>query len=176
MKRMIITVAAAIISAAAAHAQTSSIVSGGTSFAIGSIAGTIQGTFDAPKGKFIFDPANLGTSQIDITIAAASVFTDHTRRDSDAKGEKYLNVERFPTIRFTATKVAAKGHGYVATGTLRIKETTKTVALPFEAKRNGDGSYSLSSTFEINRLDYGIGGKTFMLRNVATVSMDALAN
>ncbi len=174
MKRIICYVVTSVF-VTALYAQTSTIVSGNTSFRIGSIAGTIQGTFEAPKGKFVFNPANLSSTQIDITIPSSSVFTDHRKRDSDAKSEKYLDVEQFPTIQFTSTTVTAKGDSYLATGDLRIKDTTKTVTLPFEAKRNQDGSYALSSTFDIDRLDYGIGGKTFRLRNVATVIMDAVA-
>ncbi len=174
MKRIALTMAVALC-IAISHAQTSSIVSGNTAFTIGSVAGTIKGTFDAPKGTFIFDPANLSATQIDISIAASSVFTDHKKRDSDAKGEKYLDVDQFSTIRFMSKNVKATGDGYVATGDLTIKDVVKTVTLPFQMKKNADGTYSLSSTFEINRLDYGVGGKTFMLRNIATVTMDAVA-
>ncbi|WP_257667543.1 YceI family protein [Parapedobacter tibetensis] len=174
MKKITLAIMATLLTTAMS-AQTASIVSGNTSFSIGSIVGTLQGTFEAPKGKFVFDPANLSATRIDIAIPANSVFTDHKRRDSDAKGEKYLDVERFSTIRFVSTKVEAKDTGFLATGNLTIKDITKTVTLPFDAKKNQDGTYSLSSTFEVNRLDYGVGGKTFMLRNVATVHMDALA-
>ncbi len=174
MKRMMLTLVATLFIAVTA-AQTSAIISGNTSFSIGSVAGTVRGTFEAPTGTFVFDPADLSKARIDISIATVSIFTDHKRRDADAKSEKYLGVEQFPTIHFTSTAVTAKGNAYVTTGNLRIKDTTKVVTLPFNAKRNEDGTYSLSSTFEINRLDYGIGGKTFMLRNLATVSMDAVA-
>lgn len=156
------------------QAQTTKIVSGSTNFSIGSIAGTVNGTFDPPVGMFIFDPANLSTAKIELTIPTNSLFTDHKKRDKDAKNSRYMAAEEHPTIRFKSSSVSQKDGTYYAHGTMTIKGTSKEVSLPFSAIAIGDGSYTLNSQFEVDRTDYGIGGKSMMLRNVANVKMTAI--
>jgi hypothetical protein len=47
------------------------------------------------------------------------------------------------------------------------------VTLPFDAKKNADGGYSLTSTFDVNRLDYKIGEKDWKLKDIVTVNLQA---
>lgn len=155
-------------------AQTSKIVSGSTDFSIKFVLGTCNGTFDAPKGEAVFDEKKPGASSFDITIAAASFKTNIDARDKDMKSEKYFFVTKYPTIHFKSSKVEEKDGKYHATGNLTIRDVTKTVTLPFEAKKNSDGSYALSSTFDINRLDYKVGEKNWKLKEVVTVNLKAV--
>ena len=158
-----------------AFAQTSRVVSGSTKFSVKFVLGTCNGTFDAPKGKLIFDQSNQGNASFDLTIAANTFKTNNNTRDKDMKSEKYFHVEKYPNIHFKSTKVEGKGAKYNATGTLTIRDVSKTVTLPFEAKKNSDGSYNLTSTFDINRLDYHLGEKDWKLKDIVTVTLDAVA-
>jgi polyisoprenoid-binding protein YceI len=61
-----------------------------------------------------FDPANLATSQVDVTVDAASLETDYpdpVKVDFNAqlRGPEWLNVEKHPTITFRSTRVAVTG-------------------------------------------------------------------
>jgi len=157
-----------------AQAQTTRIVSGSTHFSVKFILGTCDGTFDAPKGSAVFDEGNLKNSSFNISIAASSFKTNNNSRDKDMKSEKYFFVSKYPEIHFKSSKVEKSGSQFQATGTLTIRDVSKTVTLPFEAKKNSDGGYSLNSKFDINRLDYNIGSKDWKLKDVVTVDLKAV--
>ncbi|WP_188934382.1 YceI family protein [Dyadobacter endophyticus] len=154
-------------------AQTTKIVSGSTKFSVKFILGTCNGTFDAPRGEAVFNEKNPENASFDVKIAAGTFKTNNNSRDKDLKGDKYFWVEKYPDIHFKSSKVEKKGDKYQATGTLTMRDVSKTVALPFDAKKNADGSYSLTSSFDINRLDYKIGEKDWKLKDIVTVNLQA---
>ncbi|WP_353721844.1 YceI family protein [Dyadobacter sp. 676] len=154
-------------------AQTSKIVSGSTKFSVKFILGTCNGTFEAPRGEAVFDEKSPQSASFDVRIAANTFKTNNNTRDRDMKSDKYFWVEKYPDIHFRSSKVEKKGDKYQATGTLTMRDVSKSVALPFDAKKNADGSYSLTSTFEINRLDYKIGEKDWKLKDIVTVNLQA---
>ncbi|MCF0053941.1 YceI family protein [Dyadobacter sp. LJ53] len=157
-----------------AFGQTSKVVSGSTNFKVKYVLGTCDGTFDAPKGEAVFNEKSPENAFFNIDIAANTFKTGNNSRDKDMKSEKYFDVEKYPNIHFKSTKVEKKSGKYEATGKLTIRDVTKTVTLPFEAKKNSDGTYSLSSTFEVNRLDYKVGTKDWKLKDVVTVDLKAV--
>ncbi len=157
-----------------AYAQATRIISGSTNFSVKFVLGTCNGTFDSPKGEVVFDEKKPETSSFHVTIAATSFKTGNNTRDKDMKSEKYFFVTKYPLIRFKSSKIEQKNGKYVAHGTLTIRDVSKTVSLPFTAQKNSDGSYALTSTFEINRLDYGIGEKDWKLKDVVTVDLKTL--
>lgn len=154
-------------------AQTSKIVSGSTKFSVKFILGTCNGTFDAPRGEAVFNEKSPETASFDVRIAANTFKTNNNSRDKDMKSPKYFWVEKYPDIHFKSSKVEKKGDKYQATGTLIMRDVSKTVTLPFDAKRNADGSYSLTSSFDVNRLDYKIGEKDWKLKDIVTVNLQA---
>ncbi|NIJ51609.1 YceI family protein [Dyadobacter arcticus] len=156
-------------------AQTSNIVSGSTKFSVKFVMGTCEGTFDAPRGAANFDEKNISAASFDIKISAASFNTNSNARDKDLKSEKYFYVEKYPDIHFKSSKVEENSDGFQAIGTLTMRDVTKTVTLPFQAKKNADGTYQLSSTFDVNRLDYKIGEKNWKMKDIVTVKMQAIA-
>lgn len=154
-------------------AQTSKIVSGSTKFSVKFILGTCNGTFDAPRGEAVFSEKNPESAQFDVRIAANTFKTNNNSRDKDMKSDKYFWVEKYPDIHFKSSKVEKKGDKYQATGTLTMRDVSKTVTLPFDAKKNADGSYALTSSFDVNRLDYKIGEKDWKLKDIVTVNLQA---
>lgn len=154
-------------------AQTSKIVSGSTKFSVKFILGTCNGTFDAPRGEAVFNEKNLENASFDVRIAANTFKTNNNSRDKDLKSSKYFWVEKYPDIHFKSARVEKKGNGYQTTGTLTMRDVSRTVTLPFDAKKNADGSYSLTSTFDVNRLDYKIGDKDWKLKDIVTVNLQA---
>jgi len=164
----------ALIGPTFAFGQTSKIVSGSTKFKVKYVLGTCEGTFDAPKGEAVFNEKSPGNAVFNIDIAANTFKTGNSSRDKDMKSDKYFFVEQYPNINFKSSKVEKKNGKYEATGKLTIRDVTKTVTLPFEAKKNADGSYALASTFEVNRLDYNLGTKDWKLKDVVTVDLKAV--
>jgi polyisoprenoid-binding protein YceI len=154
-------------------AQTSKIVSGSTKFSVKFILGTCNGTFDAPRGEAVFNEKSPENASFDVKIATSTFKTNNNSRDKDLKSEKYFWVTKYPDIHFKSSKVEREGDKYQATGTLTMRDVSKTVTLPFEAKKNADGTYSLTSSFDVNRLDYKIGEKDWKLKDIVTVNLQA---
>jgi polyisoprenoid-binding protein YceI len=172
IRKAALTLFAALLTAVCTG-QTSKVISGSTKFSVKFVLGTCNGTFDGPRGTAVFDEKNVGAASFDLRVGAASFKTNNNSRDKDMKSDKYFYVEKYPDIHFKSSKVERKDSGFQTTGTLTIRDVSKTVILPFDAKRNADGSYTLTSNFEINRLDYQVGEKDWKLKDIVTVTLTA---
>ena len=88
------------------------------------------GSFVKSSAKVTID-REAKSGSVDVTIDAASVRSfDATRLDAILKGEKYFNVEKFPTITFKSTSMKFDGDKVVGVdGELTMLGVTKPVAL-----------------------------------------------
>jgi polyisoprenoid-binding protein YceI len=124
---------------------------------------TQVGSFVKSSAKVTIDRAAKKGS-VDVTIDAASVRTfDSTRLDAIVKGEKYFNVEKYPTITFKSSDVEFDGDRVVGVnGELTMLGVTKPVMLkvanfrcgahPFNKKPMCGGEASAM----IKRSDWGM--------------------
>lgn len=121
-----------------------------------------RGSFTKVEGKVMLDRAARKGS-VDVTIEAASVSSYDTRLDAILKGERFFNVEKFPTITFKSSDVKFDGDRVVAiNGELTMVGVTKPVALtvthfacgtnPFNKKPMCGGV----ATTTIKRSEWGI--------------------
>jgi polyisoprenoid-binding protein YceI len=75
-------------------------------------------------------------SWAEATIAAASLDTSHEQRDGHLKAPDFLDVERFPKLRFRSTSIAhVEGTRWRVRGDLTIRDVTLPIDL--EAELNG---------------------------------------
>ena len=94
-------------------------------------------------------------------MQAASIDTGNNDRDEHLRNEDFFDVEKFPTLTFTSTKVAAKDADTLeVTGNLTMHGVTKQVTIPVEVlgsvkTPNGEKA-GFESSFTVNRKDYGI--------------------
>jgi polyisoprenoid-binding protein YceI len=125
---------------------------------------TVRGVFEKTTGTVTFDPADPTNASIDATIDAATVNTRVQRRDNDLRSPHFLDVQKYPTIRFKSTRAEAAGAGKLkVTGDLTIHGVTKQVVLDVDASSPpitdpmGKGlRMGASATTKINRNDFGI--------------------
>jgi len=134
------------------------------------------GTFSGLKGNIFFDPANLSTATFDVSVDVKTIDTDIENRDEHLKGENYFDAEKYPaiTIKSSRIKSTSKLQEYNFTGTLTMHGVIKIISFPFTAVSRGN-DYLFSGEFEINRLDYGVGGSSSVLSKIAKVSLSVLA-
>lgn len=136
------------------------------------------GNLKGLKGNIYFDPNNMRSSRMTISVDAKTVDTDSESRDDHIKGEDYFDVERNPeiTIRSTGisyTKESNKGK-YLFAGNLTLAGITRPVSFVFQVKRKVN-DYIFTGDFEINRLDYNVGESSSVLSNTVKVSLTVLA-
>lgn len=138
------------------------------------LVSTVVGRFSDVEGTIWYDAKDPSKSKVEAIIKTASVNTDNSYRDGDLK-QNYLEVEKYPEMKFSSTKVEKRGDQWVATGPLTIKDVTKTVEIPFDLTAATTPmfgpSVGVSADFKINRNDYHVA-KASVVDNGATVGTD----
>jgi len=136
-------------------------------FRIKNFGFTVTGTFHGLAGTIIFDPANVASAKIDVSVDAATIDTDNNTRDGHLRKEDYFDVKNYPRIRFVSAKVenGKRTGDFIVTGRLTIKKVSKDIMFPFTAKPVSNG-YILKGDFKINRRDFGVGAGSTISDNL----------
>jgi polyisoprenoid-binding protein YceI len=120
----------------------------------------VRGSFTKVEGQII-TAANPLESSATATIDMDSLNTGNEQRNSDVKGENFLDTANHPTMTYRSTGIRQEGGELLVDGDLTIKGITNPVTLTVEVNGFGPDPYGgtragLSATGEINRTDYGI--------------------
>lgn len=122
----------------------------------------VRGSFDDFSAEVTADSDNLATAQATITIQAGSINTKDEGRDGHLKSPDFFNVEQFPTITFTSTKLEHKsGDDYALTGDLTICGVTQSVKLNAEVSGPakdpwGNVKMGVIADGSISRAEFGL--------------------
>jgi polyisoprenoid-binding protein YceI len=123
----------------------------------------VKGQFEKTSGTIKTDSNDPASAKIDATIDAASINTRVEKRDAHLKSAAFLDVDKFPTIRFKSTKVEAEGpNKWRVTGDLTLHGVTKPVVLEVEGSGvpisdpMGNTRAGASATTKISRKDFGL--------------------
>ena len=124
----------------------------------------VVGYFNDYKGELNFDPSDLNGSSVNFVVNVASVKTDSEKRDNHLQSGDFFDAEKFPEMKFSSTSFSKTDDGYIAKGELTIKETTKSIEIPFKVlglgnhpMKSGTLMLGIKGEFTINRNDYGVG-------------------
>jgi polyisoprenoid-binding protein YceI len=124
---------------------------------------TVRGYFDELSAIADIDPEHPEAASVEVTISTASIRTNNGIRDNDLRSSNFLEVEKYPEIKFRSTSVEpADGDHFTLTGDLTIKETTRPVVL--DVTRYGEFNdpgmmghrIAYGATTKINRKDFGL--------------------
>ncbi|HEY4846093.1 MAG TPA: YceI family protein [Candidatus Dormibacteraeota bacterium] len=123
---------------------------------------TVRGHFAELTATGDLHPEKPERSTVNVTINTASIRTHNEQRDNDLRASNFLEVDKFPTITFTSTKIETKSPDKgTLTGDLTIKGITHPVTLnvvkygeftdPMMGHRIG-----YAAETKINRKDFGM--------------------
>jgi polyisoprenoid-binding protein YceI len=131
------------------------------------------GRFPGFVTKLSFDPKQLATSRLEVSIPLAAATTGNEDYDGEMRGEAFFNSAKFPQARYTATKFRALGgNRYAADGVLALRGVSKPVTLAFTWTPGAKPVLAGKAT--VKRLDFGVGGgewaDTSLLPNEIAVS------
>jgi polyisoprenoid-binding protein YceI len=141
------------------------------SFKIKNAGLTVDGTFKGLEAGIHFDPAKAYGNKIEASIDVKTINTSVDARDKHLKKEEYFDAEKFPKITMTASSFSKGADGaFKGFFSLSIKGTTKTVPVIFNFTET-NGKAMLSGTFKINRLDYKIGGSSWVLSDDVNITI-----
>lgn len=121
-----------------------------------------RGRFSKFSGQLVFDPADLTTGSVEVTIEPASVDTADAQRDGHLRSADFFDVEKHPAASFKSTRVEDLGGGKLRiTGNLTIRGVTKAVVL--DALNEGTGKdpwggerAGFSASTSIDRREFGL--------------------
>ncbi len=131
--------------------QKSTIVFEGTQ-----AGATFRGAFETWSANIAFSPDDLDASGVTVTIETASAKTGDAQKDANLPTPNWFNAGAQPTAIFKTETIAQTDDGYLAKGTLTLRDVTKPVELPFTLTIDGSHAEMVAET-TVNRTDYGIG-------------------
>jgi len=121
-----------------------------------------HGNFGKMTGKVTLDRAARKGS-VEVTIDTTSIRTYDARLDAIVKGERFFNVEKFPTITYKSTNLTFDGDRLVGVdGELTMVGVTKPVALKLINFTCGPNTFNkkpmcgAEATATIKRSDFGM--------------------
>jgi polyisoprenoid-binding protein YceI len=99
----------------------------------------VLGRFTSAQGSFVYDEAAGAVEEITVTVAAASITTDHEARDRHVADRDFLNAERFATVTFKAARAERTGeHTFEIAGDLTLLGTTRPLTLQATLNKSAD--------------------------------------
>lgn len=88
----------------------------------------VKGHFKPVSGVITVDEADTSRSHVEASIDAASIDTREPDRDAHLRSAEFLDVEKFPTLTFTSTRVTrAEQANLEVEGDLTIHGVTRKV-------------------------------------------------
>ena len=137
---------------------------------------SINGTASGISGKVTFDPAEPSATRGQIVVETKSLHVGNPVMKEHLHGDKWMDVEKYPTITFEVTKVesdvtAGDSTEAQVTGKMTIKGVTKELTVPVRftylkdrlkarfPQLEGD-LLVIRSKFNIKRRDFGINAGT----------------
>ena len=141
------------------------------SFKIKGPFGTVNGTIKNLMGNINFDETNISGSKVDVTADVTTLKTGNNMRDGHLKKEEWFDVAKFPTIHFVSQSFSKTPEGFNISGILTLKDVSKPISFPFTFERTGKSGI-FKGEFTINRIDYGVGGKSFTVGNEVRILLE----
>jgi polyisoprenoid-binding protein YceI len=114
----------------------------------------VKGTFHEVSGRGIVtrDGRVSGT----VTVAATSVATGITRRDTHLRSADIFDSGKHPHITFTADDIRPSGKGVNVSGALTVRGQARPLSFEAIASMQGDGEIWLDGAARVNRGDFGL--------------------
>lgn len=121
----------------------------------------VTGRFNTFDGSFSWDAKDVAASKITVNIDAASVDSNHAKRDKHIRSDDFIDSAKFATATFQSTKVVDKGDNKLAiSGDLTLHGVTKSIVI--DAVKIGEGKdpwggyrVGFSGTTKISMSDFG---------------------
>ena len=119
------------------------------------------GGFRDFSGTIVFDEKNVSDSKVEVTIKTASFYSGWGPRDKDLRSPNFFNVQEFPEMKFTSTKIVKTGDKTgTMVGNLTLLGVTKPVTLAAKFNRRGSSKNKTFSGFSatgiLDRTQWGM--------------------
>ncbi|HCK42770.1 MAG TPA: hypothetical protein DHW22_14180 [Planctomycetaceae bacterium] len=124
--------------------------------------GQVQvGYFYKLNGKAILDSSKQ-LKHINVEFDVTQMMANASSLSKKLQGPGFFQTELYPTSAFISTSISKsprnddpEGTTHVIEANFQLRDVTKSITIPVACEFSND-QFSLSSTFKLNRLDYGI--------------------
>jgi len=122
---------------------------------------TVKGRITDIEGTIHVDENDLKNSSVEATLKAASLDTRTDQRDQHLRSADFLDIEKYPEIRFRSTRIQGDQQSLKLTGDLTIRDITRPITLDveFEGRTRdpwGGERVGFSANGKIDRRDFGL--------------------
>ena len=151
-----------IISPAAIRTYNADLAHSEAAFQVRHLLTKVRGTFQDFAGTIAFDAEQPERSSVQFTIQAASIDTNHEKRDNHLRSADFFDVEKYPEITFRSTEIIdAAEEGAKVKGVFSMHGVEKEVVLDLEIHGViqdpwGNTRAGFTATTVIDRKEFGI--------------------
>lgn len=122
---------------------------------------TVKGRITDIEGTIHSDEQDPQNSSVEAVLKAASLDTRTDQRDQHLRSADFLDVEKFPEIKFRSTRIQGDKKSFKLTGDLTIRDITRPITLDVEFEgRNrdpwGGERVGFSAKGKIDRREFGL--------------------
>ena len=120
--------------------------------------GKHNGGFKDFSGKIAPTTGELTASTISVDIVTSSIYSDTPKLTQHLKSPDFFGVDTYPKASFVSSKIESAADGsntHKITGELTLHGVKKEISFPAKIDESG-ANVKLSSTFKIDRQDFGI--------------------
>lgn len=122
---------------------------------------TVKGRITDIEGTIYTDEKNPRNSSVEVTLKAASLDTRTDQRDQHLRSADFLDVEKYPEIKFRSTRIEGDKDSFKLTGDLTIRDVTRPITLDVEFEGAGKDPWGgervgFSAKGKIDRRDFGL--------------------
>jgi polyisoprenoid-binding protein YceI len=123
---------------------------------------TVRGRFEKFSGTVDFNEDEPARSRVEVQIDAKSINTRESQRDGHLKSPDFLDVEKYPYIKFQSKSIEIKNRNHaLITGDLTIRDITREVVLDthyagMAKSPYGSTNAGFNASTRINRKDWGL--------------------
>ena len=140
-------------------------------FKIKNLGINVKGNFSEINITSYIDKDNLDKNYVNAIIKVNSINTGNNKRDEHLLKEDFFDADKYEEIRFKSANIEKlPDNSFSLTGNLTIKNTTKLISIPLEIDESKNG-LTIKSNFEMNRRDFDIGGRSWILSDIVKVEV-----
>lgn len=127
----------------------------------------VEGKFDQVSGQFVTDSAGVKPVLVTGVAKVKSIDTGIGLRDRHLQAKDYFFASQYPELRMQLLGI----EGNKARFAVIIRGKSKTYLVPYIWNQQaGKGQFKCS--FNLNRLDFGVGGSSLITANEVAVSIE----
>jgi polyisoprenoid-binding protein YceI len=138
---------------------------------------TVKGRIADVEGAIYIDENDPSKSTVEATLDAKSIDSRTDQRDNHLRSADFLDVEKYPQIKFRSTRIEGDRDEFKLTGDLTIRDVTRPITLDvkFEGRQKdpwGGERVGFSATGKLDRRDYGLTWNLLLETGGLTVGND----